>query len=202
MRLYCDEELVSVVYEQFKSDFGSVAVPIQFETVAKPVSPFELSLAEKLGWKRVGTGMVTNSDCGRLLKTMGCNHVKKHNFTSLDGVNHAGDVYVQFVYGSCGKASCPVCARFGWAVRQTKVVEVNIKEVSKRLGQPEHFIVGVPPEFYGLTYETICAKVMKGLSDRGIHSGFRIPHAERYANRNEAKRKNFLLAGGLVSIFM
>ena len=86
--------------------------------------------------------------------------------------------------------SCPICAKFGWGVRQTKAVEKVIMQVSKRLGQPEHVVFSVPSEWYGLKYETIRKKVMDGLRARGIDSGFIIPHAERYANKSEAKWKN------------
>ena len=189
--LYSQRKELNRKWREYEASFGKKeAVAVQVETVAKPVSYVEVSVAEKLGWKRVGTGEVTNSDCGRLLKYVGCNHVEKHNYVSLDGINHKNDVYVQFVYGSCGKASCPICAKFGWAVRQAKIVELNIKEASKRFGQVEHIVVSVPSEFYGLGCETVRSKIMKGLRERGVIGGFVIPHAERYANKVEAKWKN------------
>jgi hypothetical protein len=189
--LYSQRKELNRKWREYEASFSEKeAVAVQVSTVVEPVSHVGLSVAEKLGWKRVGTGEVTNSDCGRLLKKMGCNHVEKHNFVSLDGINHKNDVYVQFVYGSCGKASCPICAKFGWAVRQAQIVERNIKEASKRFGQVEHIVASVPSEFYGLGYETVRNKVMKGLRERGIIGGFIIPHAERYANKSEAKWKN------------
>jgi hypothetical protein len=190
LRLLTDYEIEHFLFPLHFAVFNVLPDVPEPESVVKPVSYVELSVAEKLGWKRVATGEVTNSNCGRQLKYMGCNDVEKHDFVSLDGVNHKGEVYVQIVYGSCGKASCPICAKFGWAVRQAKVVEKNIKEVSKKLGQPEHIVVSVPCEWYGLKYETIRNRVMKGLHERGITSGFIIPHAERFANKVEAKWKN------------
>ena len=65
------------------------------------------------GYKRVGTGEQTSFRCGQFLGWLGCLNVEEHNHSTLDGVDHTGNVYVKRVFHSCDKPECPVCFKKG-----------------------------------------------------------------------------------------
>lgn len=59
----------------------------------------------------VGNGNVTNPWCGTFGSHWGCIRVELHDKITLDGHNHKEKVYVQKVFNSCDKPSCPVVIR-------------------------------------------------------------------------------------------
>lgn len=132
------------------------------------------------GNQLVGNGEVTNGYCGKFASYEGCLRVDLHNKITLDGVNYAGKVFVRKVRFSCGKPSCPVCFKGGWAVREAGNIEMRLKEASKRFGVVEHIVCSVPSKDYGLDYDALRAKVFKILSGLGVVGGVLIFHGFRY----------------------
>ena len=71
------------------------------------------------GYELVGHGKQTNAECGKFKRFDGCLNVEAHNAARWFTTDLAKDsVYVRSVYHSCDKPTCPVCFKFGWAVRQ------------------------------------------------------------------------------------
>ena len=140
--------------------------------------------------QRVGNGKQTDEHCGQTLGVKGCLNVDLHNHVSLDGVNHAGNVYGKKIIHSCDKPECPVCFKRGWAVREASAIEYRIKEASKRFGVAEHIICSVPKSDYGLPFVEMKAKALKALRNRGVLGGVLIFHAERFCNWRESIAKN------------
>jgi len=128
----------------------------------------------------VGNGEVTNENCGRWSTFKGCLNVEAHNRVTVDGVNHHGKVYVTQVFHTCHKASCPVCYRHGWAVRQGKAIEARLKEASRRFGDVEHMTCSIPVKDYGLKYPYLRQKVTKMLVELGVIGGCLIWHGFRF----------------------
>jgi hypothetical protein len=128
----------------------------------------------------VGNGDVTNSWCGKFKSHWGCVRVELHDKTTLDGHNHKGKVYVQKVFNSCDKPSCPVCFKRGWAVREAGKIEARLKEAATRFGQIEHIVCSVPVKDYNLDLEHLRKKVIAVLSDCGVVGGCVIFHGFRY----------------------
>jgi hypothetical protein len=136
--------------------------------------------------KRVGQGEQTDSRCGQNLGVKACLNVDLHAHTSLDGLNHAGNVFVKKIIHSCDKPSCRVCCRRGWAVREASAIEYRINESAKRFGVAEHIICSVPKSDYGLSFVKMKAKVLAVLRKRGVIGGVLIFHAERFCNFKES----------------
>ena len=132
------------------------------------------------GFSLVGNGNVTNSRCGMFSSYWGCVRVELHDKIMLDGQSHKGKVYVQKVFNSCDKPSCPMCFKRGWAVREAGKIEVRLAEASKRFGLVEHIIVGMPSKFWALPFEELRAKCLEALSVRGVIGGCLIFHGFRY----------------------
>lgn len=128
----------------------------------------------------VGHGIVTNDNCGKFSSFYGCVRTDLHDHVGLNGVNYKGKVFVRRVVHSCDKPSCPVCFKYGWAVREARKIEARLAEASKRFGLVEHIVATVPPKFYGLDYEVLRAKVVKVLAVRGVVGGVLIFHGFRY----------------------
>ena len=128
----------------------------------------------------VGHGKVTNAKCGKFSSFYGCARIELHNRITLDGKNFKGKVYTRKIFHSCDKPSCPVCYKYGWAVRGARKIEVRLAEASKRFGLVEHIVVSVPPKDYGLTFDALRKKVGKVLAVRGVVGGNIIFHGLRY----------------------
>jgi hypothetical protein len=128
----------------------------------------------------VGNGDVTNSRCGTFKSFWGCVRVELHDLITLDGVNHEGKVYVQKVFNSCDKPSCPVCYKKGWAVREAGRIEARLKVAAMRFGQVEHIVCSVPLKDYGLDLKRLRKKVIGVLSSCGVVGGCIIFHGFRY----------------------
>jgi hypothetical protein len=144
-------------------------------------------------FERVGNGKQTDGRCGQTLGLKGCLNVELHAHVSLDGKNHAGNVYIKKVVHSCDKPECPVCFKRGWAVREASAIEYRINQASKKFGVAEHIVVSVPKTDYDLPFAEMKAKALVALRNRGVLGGVLIFHAERYCNRQEsiAKGKPF-----------
>jgi hypothetical protein len=127
-----------------------------------------------------GHGSVTNDNCGKFRGYYGCLHTELHDKIALDGTNFKDKIFAHKVFLSCDKPSCPVCYKYGWAVREAHKIEVRLAETSKHWGLPEHIIATFPPKYYHLTYEQLRAKAVKILMARGVVGGVLIWHAGRY----------------------
>jgi hypothetical protein len=137
----------------------------------------------------VGHGKQTNSDCGKFKRFDGCLNVDLHNqvrwyYPDLP----KNSVYVRSVYHSCDKPTCPICFKYGWAVREATRMEKRLDEASKRFGLVEHIVASVPHEDYALSLETLRKRAVKVLANRGIIGGSMIFHAFRYRNRLVARK--------------
>jgi len=132
------------------------------------------------GFSLVGNGNVTNSRCGTFASHWGCVCVELHDKITLDGHDHRGKVYVQKVFNSCDKPSCPVCYKRGWAVREAGKIEGRLKEAANRFGQVEHIVCSVPVKDYGLDLAHLRKKVIAVLSSCGVVGGCIIFHGFRY----------------------
>ena len=169
----------------------SSSVVLEDDFDVKPVENGDVSFGD---FELVGHGEVTNANCGRFSGYFhGCDRVDLHNKVGLDGVNHAGKVYIaKPIFHSCNKPSCPICFKYGWATREAKCIEARLREASKRFGQVEHLSISVPVKDYGLNLESMRLKVKTLLKARGIVGGCLIWHGGRYANPVEARRKNIV----------
>jgi len=141
-------------------------------------------------FQRVGTGLQTDSRCGQTLGFKGCLNVDLHAHVTLDGRNHAGNIYIKKVVHSCDKPECPVCFKRGWAVREASAIEYRINQASKSFGVAEHIVCSVPKNDYGLPYAQLKAKALKAIRNRGVLGGVLIFHAQRYCNMRESVVKS------------
>jgi hypothetical protein len=141
-------------------------------------------------WKLVGNGKVATDMCGKYRTLKGCTRVEKHDHVGLDGINYKGKDYVKVVHHWCNRPSCPICFKHGWAVREAHKAAGRLAEASKRFGKCEHLSASVPPVDYGLPYVKMRLRCIKALYARGIVGGQLIFHAFRYADFEEARRKN------------
>ena len=107
---------------------------------------------------RAGAGKQTDGRCGQTLGYKACLNEELHRHVSLDGINHAGMIYVKKIVHSCDKPECPVCSKRGWAVREACSIEYRIAEASKRFGVAEHIVISVPKTDYNLPYAEMKAK--------------------------------------------
>jgi len=142
--------------------------------------PVDDSFATYGEFELVGHGKVTNGFCGKFSKVYGCSRKHLHNRITLDGVNYSGMGYFKPVFNSCDKPSCPVCYKFGWAIREARKIEARLAESSKRFGLAEHIVCSVPVKDYGLSYEALRSKAVKVLKVRGVVGGCLIFHGFRY----------------------
>lgn len=131
----------------------------------------------------VGHGSVTNGYCGKFKAFYGCPRTELHNKAAFDKhsvlVDYAGKAYVRKVMNSCDKPSCPVCYKYGWAVREAGKIESRLHHAHKLFGQVEHIVATVPPKFYGLSYEALRAKILEILRVRRVIGGALIFHGFR-----------------------
>jgi hypothetical protein len=150
---------------------------LQDEYDAKPL---EKSWGAYGDYRLVGNGEVTNGYCGKFARFKGCLRVDLHNKTSLDGVNYAGKVFVRRVKFSCGKPSCPICYKNGWAVREAENIKHRLVEASKRFGKVEHLVCSIPTKDYGLELGVLRRKVNNMLKKIGVVGGALIFHGFRF----------------------
>ena len=144
----------------------------------EPVESSNFSFGD---FQLVGHGEVTNENCGRFSGYYyGCLRTELHDKITLAGKNFTGKVYGKPFFHSCDKPSCPVCYRYGWAVREAKRIEARLLEASKRFGLVEHIVATFPPKYYHLTYKRLRLKAVEILKCRGVVGGCLIFHGFRF----------------------
>lgn len=131
-------------------------------------------------WQLVGNQKATNKFCGKYIGLKGCLRVGLHNIATLDGRSYKGKIFRRVVHHFCNKASCKVCFKHGWALRQAGAIEARLAEASKHFGVVEHIVCSVPPKDYGLSYDALRKKADKVLSTRGVIGYVKIFHGCRY----------------------
>jgi hypothetical protein len=161
-------------------DNHSLSQEIKDDLEAKPL---EMAWGAYGDYRLVGNGKITNGYCGNFARFKGCLRVDLHNLITLDGINSAGKVFVRRVRFSCGKPSCPICYKSGWAVREAENIKHRLVEASKMFGNVEHLVCSVPTKDYGLKLKALRRKVIKMLTKIGVVGGVLIFHAFRYNRR-------------------
>ena len=132
-----------------------------------------------------GHGVVTNSSCGKFKSFLVCARTDLHKLVTLDGKNYSGKVYVKKLFNSCDKPSCPICYKYGWAVRESFKVSARLGAASKRFGLVEHFSVSLAKKDYGLSFKATRRKAIDACLARGIVGGVIFFHRDRF---NDWKR--------------
>jgi hypothetical protein len=164
-------ELPDVVESEVFEDFASVPA-VEF-------GDFEL----------VGHGDVTNASCGCFSAFWGCSRVDLHNKIGMVKLRVGKEEkvfstvkkgYFRRTHNSCDKPSCPVCFKYGWAVRAAHNIERRLKAASERFGSVEHVVASVPVRDYGLSYESLRRKVERVLYSVGVWGGVKIFHGFRF----------------------
>jgi len=145
--------------------------------------PLEKAWGSYGEYRLVGNGEIGSGYCGKFACLKGCLRVDLHNLVTLDGVNYAGKVFVRRVRFSCGKPSCPICFKGGWAIREAENVKHRLVEASKLFGKIEHLVCSVPVKDYGLDLGVLRRKVIKMLKEIGVVGGALIFHGFRYNYR-------------------
>ena len=176
------EREVEELYSVYAKSFGDCEAP-------KEVS------AHNGFWELVGQRPANNSYCGRFLSFKICNRVELHAQSNLDGVSHAGQVYVYKAHRSCNNSQCSVCCFSGWARREADKIAQRIEVASKRFGKPQHIAISPPESDWGLAEfenEKFRVKVKTLLSDVGVVGGCLIFHGFRFANYWESIEKGVL----------
>ena len=131
-------------------------------------------------WTLVGNGLRSREDCGKFAGFVGCPHSEQHGQASLEGENHAGQVYVQVTHHFCHKSTCSLCFELGWALEQAKEIEFRITEASKQFGEPEHIIISPPLKVQGKDFEVLRRDAAKAAFRRGVVGGSLLFHYFRY----------------------
>ena len=138
----------------------------------------------------------TNDYCGTFFKFKICNRVELHTQSNLDGVSHAGQVFVRKIHRSCNSPRCPVCCFSGWAkVVSGQEFAQRIEEATKHYGQPQHIIIPVPESDYYLAEfhnDPLRVKIKQLIFNRGVVGGCLIFHGFRYADYQESIAKGVL----------
>ena len=166
--------------ERVEGGVSGVSDFVWFEDEDDIEEEFDIGNISLGDFEIVGHGEVTNANCGRFSGYFyGCLRVELHNKVGLNGVNYAGKIYRVPYFHSCNKPSCPICYKHGWAVRLARSIEARLKEGSKRFGDVEHIVVGLPSTYFHLSLELMKLKVIKGLKNRGVVGGVLIFHGFR-----------------------
>ena len=126
----CPSQKIVLELKLSYGDENDLINPLKQEIVEEDSSIQELpnSWASHGNYRLVGNGKITNRYCGKFARFKGCLRVDLHNKTTLDGVNYAGKVFVRRVHYSCGKPSCPICYKSGWAVREAENIKHRLVE--------------------------------------------------------------------------
>jgi hypothetical protein len=119
----------------------------------------------------VGRGRITNSKCGNFMGFYGCVQHQKHE----------SDVaYVLKYFNSCDRPTCPKCYRYGWAVKESRALELRLLAASEKFGlSVEHVICSLPECDYDLTFKEAKRKCREILFSRGVEGGVMIAHGNR-----------------------
>lgn len=176
------EKEVKELYDCYAKSYGDCDAPVEIS-------------ARHGEWELVGHGPQTNSYCGRFLNFRICNRVELHSQTKLNGISHAGKVFVRKIHRSCYSPRCPVCCFSGWARREAEKIAQRIEAASKKFGLPQHIVVPIPESDYYMAEfrnDKMRAKIQKVLFNRGVVGGCLIFHPFRYANYLESIEKSVL----------
>ena len=153
--------------------------------VNKELAEWDVVDESFLGYRRVGTGVVTSDKCGVFAGWVGCVDVERHDIVTLDGKNYRGKVYVHPVYHNCCKPSCSRCGFKGWAGRESRRVTERLKEAERVYHvKVEHVVVSPSKSDFGLSFAELKTKAVEAVKARGVVGGAVIPHLERMVKRN------------------
>ncbi len=124
----------------------------------------------------VGGGEVTSPYCGNFSDWKICLDVETHKSVGVSGV------FTRKIHYSCGKLTCPICTRMGWAMKEARKVEARLKVASERLHLPvEHISINFDPKWFGIGDEKVLRKMaLKACEDLGIDDGFLVFHGSRH----------------------
>jgi hypothetical protein len=176
------EREVEKLYSVYAKSFGDCEAP-------KDVS------AHHGFWELVGQRRATNSYCGTFQKIKICPRVELHANSTLDGVSHAGEVFVRKIHRSCNSPLCSVCVLSGWAKRLADHATQRIEVASKKFGLPQHIIVSPPQSDWGLfefENEKFRLKIKKLLYSLGVVGGCMLNHGFSYYSYQESLEKGGL----------
>jgi hypothetical protein len=125
-----------------------------------------------------GSGQVTNEKCGRVSGLYGCLQHEKHE---------GKGAYVVKLINSCGKPLCPICSKYGWAVRAASLIEDRLSTAieQKNMGVVEHLVCSAPMDKYDLTYKEFKHKAREILLSIGVNAGVMIFHGIRHKDNPE-----------------
>jgi hypothetical protein len=124
----------------------------------------------------VGGGDVTDSYCGNFSGYKICLNVAAHEHAGKSGV------FTRKIHFSCGKLTCPLCTRSGWATKEARKVTARLNVASERIHlDVEHIVISFGHEDYGIGDEKVLrAKALKACEDLGIIGGDLIFHGSRH----------------------
>lgn len=146
-------------------------------------------------WELVGQRPATNRYCGTFQKFKICKRVELHAQANLDGISHAGEVFMRKIHRSFNSPLCSVCCFTGWAKRLADHATQRIEVASKRFGLPQHIVVSPPQSDWALfefENEKFRLKVKNLLYSLGVVGGCMINHGFRYASYQESIEKGVL----------
>lgn len=137
----------------------------------------------------VGNGEITNDYCGKFSSYYGCDRVDLHELIGKRiGKDYVGKMFMHKVHFSCDKPSCPVCCRYGWAVREAHKIEKRLEVASKEWGDVEHIVCSISPKDYGITDEKVLRSMaVEALKVRGVIGGNLIFHGSRHRRYEQIK---------------
>ena len=138
----------------------------------------------------LGHGDVTNENCGKFVRYMGCDRLDLHVRINLDGKSYEGKVYVRMGFNYCHKPSCPKCFKHGFAVQLAERANARVQNYQNRKGSCEHIVISVPIKDYKLTRDELRKKAIEILISLGVIGGGIIFHGFRFATVQESIRRN------------
>jgi len=150
---------------------------LELESVVDGGSQSAVGLGFLHDYVLVGGGEVSDPDfCGKFSKWRGCLDVETHEAVGEHGV------FTRKIHYSCGKLTCPICTRTGWAMKEARKVEARLKRASERVGLPvEHISISFDPKFFGIGDEKVLRKMaLKACEELGIIGGDLIFHGSRH----------------------
>ena len=124
----------------------------------------------------VGGGEVTDTYCGNFSGYKICLNVAAHEAAGKSGV------FTRKIHFSCGKLTCPLCTRSGWATKEARKVTARLNVASERVGlDVEHIVISFGREHYGIGDEKVLRAIaLKACEELGIIGGDLIFHGSRH----------------------
>ena len=161
---------------------------LELESVVDGVGlPSSVGLGFLNDYPLVGGGEVSNAFCGNFSGWRICLNVAVHEAAGKSGV------FTRKVHFSCGKPSCPICCRTGWATREARKMEARLGRASERLGlDVEHISISINPRDYGVGDEKVLrAMALKACEELGIVGGSLVFHGSRHRRFERIKGSGF-----------